>query len=446
MALVQPFEEVVICVDGVVPFAKMKQQRLRRFKAAATAAAAKSSSWDRNAITPGTYFMERLGTQLATLSGSGLRWIVQDASIPGEGEQKIMAYLRKKNTSPTSVVIYGLDADLIVLSLILSQQRPNFHIRLFRENIEFGEMIKTSTGEDTYVYMDIPILQAHIQDRIGSSSSILDYTMAMCFLGNDFLPHSLGLKMSDEGHETILEILKEEGKGKGTHTLLQDGQWNPEGVRYFFERFAATESSDIYRALRKKLAHSPRIEADTTPDFYPAPKVEQDFFGSSAITASLVPYWRRIYYENHVDRNSSALTSRPASIKYYIEGLNWIRAYYLGEPVSYAWYYPYSLPPLWADLRDTQLDNLNVTTMTATTDTVATNGSIPLPQEQLALVLPLESWSLIREKTLRQLPMKIPQYWPSNYTLFSCGKKWMWECEAAIPLINLQTLRRFVKI
>ena len=66
VGLVKPSHEVLISVDGVVPFAKMKQQRLRRFKAAR--GQVQSRTWDKNSITPGTYFMERLGKKLNTLS------------------------------------------------------------------------------------------------------------------------------------------------------------------------------------------------------------------------------------------------------------------------------------------------------------------------------------------------------------------------------------------
>jgi 5'-3' exonuclease len=71
-------------------------------------------------------------------------------------------------------------------------------------------------------------------------------------------------------------------------------------------------------------------------------------------------------------------------------------------------------------------------------------GGQPKPQEQLSMVLPLESWWLIRDPALRSMPYKAPQYWPMSYKLFSCGKKYMWECEAQIPLLTLRTLRRIL--
>lgn len=383
--------------------------------------------------------MERLGARLKTLSGRGLKWTVQDASAPGEGEQKIMEYLRG-HSGNKDYVIYGLDADLIVLSLLHQQRCPDAKVWLFRENIEFGEMVCNSLGEETYVYMDIGVLQKYLEDQLCGSSrgsgsdAILNYAMAMCFLGNDFLPHGLSQKMSDEGHAVMMEILKAalaEGK-----PLLVDGQWDLEGIRYFVRQLAKTERGDIERSLRKKMSHQPKITEETHPDFYPAPKVEHDFFDGDR--GPMKWRWQRIYYENYIG-GAHKLAARAAA-RHYFEGLHWIRAYYFGEPCSNEWYYPFFLPPLWSDLL-TYLDSLFATSLEAARDQTIAK---PKPQEQLAIVLPVESYWLIRDPALKQLPYKAPQYWPIEYSLFSCGKKWMWECETQIPLLTLRSLRRFI--
>ena len=59
------------------------------------------------------------------------------------------------------------------------------------------------------------------------------------------------------------------------------------------------------------------------------------------------------------------------------------------------------------------------------------------PQEQLSLVLPLQSYWLVRDKDLRRLPIEKPQYWPKVFELFTAGHKQMWECEAVIPILGI---------
>jgi hypothetical protein len=68
-------------------------------------------------------------------------------------------------------------------------------------------------------------------------------------------------------------------------------------------------------------------------------------------------------------------------------------------------------------------------------------GAVPRPQEQLAMVLPLESWGLIRDSGLRRLPALMPQMWPRKFGFVSLGRKWLWECEAKIPVLMVERLR-----
>jgi 5'-3' exonuclease len=67
------------------------------------------------------------------------------------------------------------------------------------------------------------------------------------------------------------------------------------------------------------------------------------------------------------------------------------------------------------------------------------------PQEQLAIVLPMDSWHLLRNAELRRAPALLPQFWPKRFGFMSLGKSWMWECEADIPILTPGRLRFALK-
>jgi 5'-3' exoribonuclease 2 len=88
-------------------------------------------SFDSNVITPGTTFLSGVADAIRSYVRDRLAshrlWknltvIFSDANCPGEGEHKIMEFIRQERASATydpnqTHCIYGADADLIMLGL-----------------------------------------------------------------------------------------------------------------------------------------------------------------------------------------------------------------------------------------------------------------------------------------------------------------------------------------
>ncbi len=117
----------------------------------------------------------------------------------------------------------------------------------------------------------------------------------------------------------------------------------------------------------------------------------------------------------------------------YMRGLQWILDYYLGRPVSYMWYFPWNVPPLWRDVVKA-LEVVGAIAPPLVTSPVA-------PAEQLAMVLPEGSWRLVQDARLRRLPSLAPHFWPATFGFFSVGKRFMWECEAEVPILTIHRLK-----
>ncbi len=439
---------VFIAVDGVVPMAKIKQQRMRRFKSVWLAAQEAAHGvrnpeeprWDTNAITPGTEFMGRLGARLQKLCASR-KWHVSTSDGPGEGEHKVMAWLRAHRPSePGAIVIYGLDADLILLAALAQEFTLTAENRcyLFREAAEFGGGRGGGSGstEKSYLYLSIPKL---IESLCGSSGSpttqqfLLDYCVGMSLLGNDFLPHGLLMRIRDGGHDVLLAKIREfESKQKwlvDRETLTV----NWETLKEFLAELAKTEDADLVHAIQKKKRTRPMVPRNEAERLMEAVQklplewfVEREFLHSDG---SLRDDWMEVY-RVHVP---------PEAVAEYQRGLQWILDYYMGNPVNCFWFYPWHLPPLFSDL---------VTGSRAVDGPSPPQGTEnPLqPAEQLAMVLPLESWHLIANRKLRAVPSLLPQFWPSRFEFMSHGRLWMWECEADIPILTPGRLRSVVSI
>jgi 5'-3' exoribonuclease 1 len=178
---INPKNYLVLAVDGVAPLAKINQQRSRRYRSASSN---QKMRFDPNCITPGTDFMFRLDKYMKTWIEANQgklpeKVLYSGHMVRGEGEQKIFDYIRNYEINGYgSHVIYGLDADLIILSLVSRLKG----IYLLREK---------SLEPNVYEKLiRIDELRNYLFERMKSTTAIDDFALISFFLGNDFLPTS----------------------------------------------------------------------------------------------------------------------------------------------------------------------------------------------------------------------------------------------------------------
>jgi 5'-3' exoribonuclease 1 len=168
--IIQPSKMVIIAFDGVAPVAKLEQQRSRRYKSWYQNEISRiifkkeiEDPWNTTAITPGTKFMAELNdmvskhfTKTVCDKFNVSNIVVSGSDKVGEGEHKLFSHIRsypEKHMSETTV-IYGLDADLIMLSINHLPVCPKLY--LFRETPHFIQSIDSSLEPESNYFLDIP--------------------------------------------------------------------------------------------------------------------------------------------------------------------------------------------------------------------------------------------------------------------------------------------------
>lgn len=205
---------VYIAMDGLVPYAKIVQQRYRRFRKPESP----SAVFDRHQISPGTPYMKELTEAMAARFPSA---VISSTLEPGEGEHKIFQWLPM---NAKKVTIYGLDADLILLSL------KDTRVSLLRENANF------KTAQAGFSQLSIAELV-----KVLPLPAVSYFALCVLCFGNDFMP-ALGMfSLREGGHERAVKMFLD----CGSPDLLSAA-----GRKTFLEH-AATQEMHVYKTASK---------------------------------------------------------------------------------------------------------------------------------------------------------------------------------------------------
>jgi 5'-3' exonuclease len=395
--IVKPNDMVYIAIDGPCPKPKMIQQRLRRFKSAK-----EKKVWDTNKITPGTLFMENLENYLLKNIKIGQKLIFSSSNEHGEGEHKIYDYIR--TTKSDNNCVYGLDADLIMLSLISDSK-----IHLLRETTEY----RIEGLETEFVYLDIDRLKRCIISNIkpkvynlDDSTLINDYIFICFFLGNDFISHTPSINLRYDGLNTLMDVYKNLcERYLGNFYLIDintDDLINISGLKDFIYELSLEEDDNMKSILhiRDKQEHKYKRIFKYTNDIVELEKLANhrpilDRTDERRIFYDM-KYWKTNYYMKYIfdccysPAYEDILKEKIDTMcNDYLQSLYWCIHYYLRGCISWRYSYDYYTAPCLSDLHNTIVNMNNIT---------LERDELPYtPIEQLKMVLPIESHNLIRD-------------------------------------------------
>ena len=462
ISIINPSKTVIIAFDGVAPVAKLEQQRSRRYKSwyqneitRMIFKKEKDDSWNTTAITPGTKFMAELNDAVSKHfnSDSFARLNIQDIIVSGsnkvgEGEHKIFDYMRmnlEKHSNQTTI-IYGLDADLIMLSINHLSICPNIY--LFRETPHFIQSIDSSLKPDANYFLDIPELTKEIVKNMNNDreltleqqkNKVFDYIFLCFFLGNDFLPHFPAINIRTGGVDKLINAYK--ATIGDTNDYITDGKtinWN--NVRKVVKFLADLEEEFIIKEHRSRNSKEKRLMPENTPEekfkkFEATPEYERYM---EKYINPVKPNWQARYYNGlfGFNNNTQEIEIHNVAVN-YLQGLEWTMKYYTTGCPDWRWKYKYNYPPLLKDL-------INFIPVFNTTF-VPEKPQNPVSEiVQLCYVLPRSSLNLLPPKLYFELIRRHDEWYKGNCDYVWAYCKYFWESHVEMNEINIDELEQFI--
>ena len=516
VSVLNPQSRVFIAFDGVAPVAKLSQQRDRRYKSWYTAqiqrdieGAGYKEAWNTSAITPGTNFMRQLNEEVVEYfdkkmhdmrdmhnntnkKGSTLEYIISSSSEEGEGEHKIFDYMRTypeyHNSPDTVTLVYGLDADLIMLTLNHLHITKNLY--LFRETPEFIKSVDSTLDANKDYLLDIPELAASIVKYIHNvepdttdatdatdTNRITDYIF-MCFLlGNDFMPHFPALNIRTVGIDILLNVYRET-LGKTNKYLTEGAKIVWKNVHEFIEHISKQEDTLLTEEHKKRdkfarrfgdnmnnmrdnrfernafnqnknqnqnYKNDKKVLPDTEEVLGEGANIQQmdDLLMLPMKERSVEKYinpfakdWEYRYYKALFDIEITDERRKQICVN-YLEGLEWTFHYYMAGCIDWKWCYNYHYAPLFKDLvkyiphMDTQF--LKHKEKQPIEDLV-----------QLCYVLPRQNLNLLPVQVNIVLLQRLGHLYGDDYEFKWAYCRYFWESHAELPRLHIETLEDVV--
>jgi 5'-3' exonuclease len=490
ISYVNPTKGIYLAIDGVAPVAKIKQQRSRRFKSVADKVMWDNIKkkhdkeltlhWNNNAITPGTEFMVKIHNKILEWANGLKRHIIYSSCFtPAEGEHKLLQFIRKNQNENNdySYVIYGLDADLIFLSLATELDK----IYLLREANEINKKeskevlnyVSIRTMRKSIVNTIITYLMKSVDrllnydknedqninknslyrfDNLEDTRIVNDFIFMCYFLGNDFLPHIPSLDIHQDGIESLIisytetlnELFLEKNK---IEYLLKDknalqGKTLNKINLIFLERFICKLAQLEEGILREHYTKGKkRMNCDGNAyekEVFKIENLQFKIYDPIQLGLDTPAEWRARYYKHYWNVESDEIEDFSKKlVTHYLIGIKWVTMYYFDDCPSWNWYYPFDYPPFITDItKYLQTVNLNK---------IRFDYGKPLkPFMQLLAVLPPQSNNLI-PSSLRKLMINskssLIYMYPQEFDQDFINKKRYWMGIPKLPPLDIDFIK-----
>lgn len=451
---IKPRKRILVMVDGPASKSKRAQQRSRRYRSVTDP----DKKFDTNAISPGTEFMDHMSKyldyhiRLRCTTDPGwmkLQVVFSNEKVPGEGEHKLINFIRKYCTNQESFVFYGLDADLIMLTLSIQNR-----LYAFPAVAPFWIVREDQYDLGSMIIIDIALLREWLVQELtwgmdATREGVIDDFIFLCFLlGNDFLPHSPSVDLLDGGVELLFASYVMACEKENAHLVTQGkddrgrptSQINKLVFKELLFQLTLTEKMILEDSVKKDVFADPLLQkhlktkeiiiSDTgdtiqivveDEDAGQAEPVEPEEKGvekkvPQKVNKTELDYeaYREEYYRTKIP-NATALQV----CHEFFWGMEWVFQYYTHGVPSWDWCYPFAYSPFAKEMCDA-IDSYQSKPFVT--------GRPIKPFLQLLTILPPQSKDLI-PKPLSEILNGMP----TEVKLDLAGKKFEWQAVAILP-------------
>lgn len=456
---VKPTKTMNIFVDGVAPLAKITQQRKRRYKTMYDIEKTNEIklkygekldklSWTNICITPATKFMEKLNKHLIKhykkKANDKIKYIYSSYHGKGEGEHKIFNHIKERIDKKDIIVVYGLDADLIFLSMI-----SRYNIYLLREQIHFnniktGEMIYVSIHETKNALVNEIIYLLDNDECFDdifkkNINNLINDFIVLCFLlGNDFLPHFIAIDIYNNGLTILLKHYIKCVKLCYTTMTYYDKyntvKINMKFIKVLFEYLCEEEKYDviIQKNYTKSINKKCKFDDEYNKELW---ELENIIYNDPIGLSNKKNHCE--YYKQFFNCTISDVVDE------YLKGIMWVTNYYFNNKVDWKYTYPFEYAPLIKDIYEwfeTDKNNINEYKFKE-------NNNVN-PLVQLISVIPKKYNGFLPKKIVKYIEKNKEiqnMIYPKCIELETSYKHMFWQCSPKLPVLKIEHLEKIFK-
>lgn len=456
---------VYLTFDGTAPLAKINQQRSRRYrtkyeddfkqilnKKYNIETPKYTNIWSNVLITPGTEFMAYLDnyfkSEFKTLSN--INFIYDGSCNDGEGEHKILNFIRHNKFDDKTIIIHGLDGDLIFLTMLINIKetlnQPNIYI--YRQ-----QTIKNSTNTINS-YLDINKLKTEFIDYFQdltkeyqikiTNNNIVDFIFICFFVGNDFLPSQKFINIYEDGIDVLIENYI---KTLISYSCIININNNKIDINilafYKFIQLCALTEYNEYKYQNETNYKSLYFKAEKLKKIYNnlyGYEKELFIFNNSISKNHYLPLlnnfddYRFEYYKHFINSVNQQSIINNCCFE-YLKMLKWNIEYYLFGPIDWQYYYGFPVAPFFHDLLNyLSTYNINI-------NEIKQNLNKPLSSNvQLLLCIPKCYLKKYIPKVYSLINYKNGYMFPNKYNVDRTDQLFLYKSIVLIPNIELNKI------